>query len=99
MHATENPPMNANIRQQSIDLGVAAHEAGRYDEALGHYRRALDAAHGDAEALSLSGLALLHMGHYDRAMPLLRRAVEQEPEQAGFRLNLVDGLERTRQYE
>ena len=91
--------MNEEIRRDSIDRGIQAHRAGRYDDALGHYRRALDAVNGDAEALSLSGLALLHMGQHDRALPMLHRAVEQEPAQAGFRLNLAEGLERTRQYQ
>jgi len=91
--------MNEAIRRENIDRGVQAHQAGRYQEALGFYRRALDAVQGDAEAMSMSGLALLHLGQYDRALPLLHRAVEQEPGEPGFRLNLAEALERTQQYE
>ena len=91
--------MNETRRQEHIERGVVAHQAGRFEEALGHYRLALEAVHGDAEALSMSGLSLLYLGQHDRALPLLQRAVEREPTQIGFRVNFAEGLERTRQYE
>lgn len=82
-----------------VDRGAAAHEAGRYDEALTAYQEALQMQPGDAEALSLCGLALTHLGRLDEARPMLEKAVEQEPGQVGFRLNLVEYLERNGQFD
>jgi len=82
-----------------IDRGVTAHQAGQLDKALSAYRAALRLAPKAPEALSLLGLALTHAGRLNEAESPLRRAVEHEPDQSGFRLNLVELLEATRHYE
>ena len=84
---------------QSMEHGVEAHQAGRYEEALASYRAALDLNPVDAEAISLAGLALLHLERTEQALPLLHQAVELEPNQSGFRLNLAEGLVQANQHD
>jgi tetratricopeptide (TPR) repeat protein len=83
----------------TLKRGITEHQAGHLREALAAYREALSMAPDDAEAVSLCGLALLHLGDTDEAMTRLSRAVELEPRVIGFRLNLVEGLEKTRDFE
>jgi len=97
--ARYNPAMTARSLRETIERGVNAHQAGRIDEALACYRAALAIAPNDAEPISLCGLALLRLGETEEGLTRLARAVELEPHQAGFRLNLVEGLERAREYE
>ena len=82
-----------------IDRGAAAHHQNRFEEALASYQKALELRPGDSEAISLSGLALTHLGRIDEARPGLEQAVRQEPDQTGFRLNLVECLERAGEFE
>lgn len=80
--------------QQSMDRGNVARRAGRLEEALTFYREAIVQAPEDAEANSLYGLVLLHMGKMAEAEPALRKAVEREPDHIGFRINLGELFER-----
>ena len=77
---------------ETLERGVTAHQAGRLDDALKSYRAALEIRPQDAEASSLCGLALLHSGKAEEALPLLQHAVDREPGQNGFRLNLAEGF-------
>jgi tetratricopeptide (TPR) repeat protein len=80
---------------ETLERGVSAHQAGQLDDALKSYRAALEMRPNDAEAASLCGLALLHAGKGEEALPLLQRAVDREPGQNGYRLNLAEGLAQT----
>jgi len=80
---------------ETLERGVSAHQAGRLDDALKAYRAALELQPNDAEAASLCGLALLHSGKSEEAMLLLQHAVDREPGQSGYRLNLAEGLAQT----
>jgi tetratricopeptide (TPR) repeat protein len=80
---------------ETLERGVTAHQAGRLDDALKSYRAALELKPNDAEASSLCGLALLHSGKGEEAMALLQQAVDREPGQSSYRLNLVEGLAQT----
>ena len=91
--------MSKRTFRQSMEHGVEAHQAGRYEEALASYRAALDLNPVDAEAISLAGLALLHLERTEQALPLLHQAVELEPNQSGFRLNLAEGLVQANQHD
>ncbi|NJO13190.1 MAG: tetratricopeptide repeat protein [Gammaproteobacteria bacterium] len=84
--------MSTTDFRESLEQGVSAHQAGRLDEALAHYRTALSLEPDDAEALSLSGLAMAQRGEVQDALPSLQRAVELEPSQIGLRMNLAEGL-------
>jgi len=87
--------MNKSVFFQTLESGVTAHQEGRLDDALKSYRTALELRPNDPEASSLCGLALLHSGKGEEALPLLQQAVEREPGQNGFRLNLAEGLAQT----
>jgi tetratricopeptide (TPR) repeat protein len=91
--------MTANQLRDTIGRGINAHQAGQLKEALACYREALAIAPQDAEAVSLCGLALLHLGDTTEAMTRLIRAVELEPQVPGFRLNLIEGFERTKNFD
>lgn len=82
-----------------VNRGAAAHQANQYDEALAAYEKAIEIKPADAEVLSLYGLVLTHLGRLDEAGPFLEKAVEQEPEQVGFRLNFVEYLEKSQQFD
>lgn len=87
--------MSRSLFVETLERGVTAHQAGRLDDALKSYRAALEIRPEDAEASSLCGLALLHSGKGAEAMPLLQHAVDRDPRQNGFRLNLAEGLAQT----
>jgi predicted Zn-dependent protease len=87
--------MSKSVFFETLERGVTAHQAGRLDDALESYRAALEIRPNDPEASSLCGLALLHSGKGEDALPLLQQAVEREPKQNGFRLNLAEGLAQT----
>lgn len=91
-YASGMPPLSFD---QALSRGIAAHQAGRFDDAAASYRQALALAPDDAEAQSLLGLALAQGGAPQDALPWLRQAVAREPRESGFRLNLAEGLERT----
>jgi tetratricopeptide (TPR) repeat protein len=91
--------MKDSAFDQLVDRGVAAHQNNRFEDALSAYRRALDLKPDDAEVMSLSGLALTYLGRLGEARPALEKAVLQEPDQAGFRLNLIECLEREKEFE
>lgn len=85
-------PSDNNSPAAELEQGIEAHRAGRFKEALSHYRTALARAPEDAEITSLIGLSLAKSGRAGEALPYLERAVAREPDQAGFRLNLAEGL-------
>lgn len=87
--------MSRSVFIEALERGVTAHQAGRLDDALKAYREALEIRPNDAEATSLCGLALLHGGKTEEALPLLQQAVDRDPGQNGFRLNLAEGLAQT----
>lgn len=87
--------MTNPVFDQAIERGLTAHQSNKFDEALTAYREALEILPDDAEAASLCGLALTHLGRFADAGPLHEKAVTLEPDQAGFRLNLLENLERS----
>lgn len=76
-----------------INAAAAAHQNGRFQEALSGYQHALSKAPDDAEVNSLAGLALTHLGRLGEAGPYLEKAVAAEPDEIGFRLNLIEWLD------
>ena len=79
----------------AMERGVQAHRDGRLDEASSAYRDALAIAPGDAEANSLYGLVLVHLGRFEEAEAFLLKALDLEAEVIGFRMNLAELYERT----
>lgn len=91
--------MTAKDFKAALEAGLAAHREERLEEALANYHTALERRPGDGEALSFSGLALAGLGRFGEAEPLLRQAVEAEPEQMPFRFNLIDMLQRQGRFD
>ncbi|MEZ5498346.1 MAG: sulfotransferase [Steroidobacteraceae bacterium] len=77
-----------------LDQGLTAHQQGRIPEALTAFRAAIELEPEDAEVASLLGSALAQSEWREHALGFLQRAVELEPEQIGFRMNLAEGLVR-----
>ncbi len=82
-----------------LDSGIAAQQSGLQDEALELFRAAYELATEDAEVMSLLGLALSQSGDFEEAAPLLQNAIEREPQEIGFRMNLLTHLMTTRDYD
>jgi tetratricopeptide (TPR) repeat protein len=80
--------------RQFFEAGIAALRADKLDEALRALGAALERAPHDAEFQSLYGLALTRAGRRAEAAPWLKGAVQAEPGQMGFRLNLSEHYER-----
>jgi Flp pilus assembly protein TadD len=78
--------------RESMMQGHAARKAGRNDEALDHFRRALEHEPRNAEANSVYGLMLLQLGRADEAEAPLRRAVEIDPTHPALQMNLAQWL-------
>lgn len=91
--------MDSASFKELVDTGVAAHQAGRINDALTAYKAAIGIQPEDAEVASLMGLALSESAWPEQALAFLARAVRLEPDQLPFRLNLVEGLERLGQLD
>ncbi len=73
---------------RTIEEGVAHHRAGRMVEAEATYRRALDLAPGEPDALNLLSAVALHAGRNDEAVDLLRKATASKPADPMLQNNL-----------
>src|SRR5262245_36739559 len=82
-----------------ISQGVEALNNRRLPEASQSFRAALHLRSLDAEAQSLYGLALVRLGRFAEAEPWLAKAVAREPDQAGFRFNLIELFEVTGRFD
>ncbi len=84
--------MDRSKLKAAFDQGVAAHQAGRAAEALGHYDAVLALEPDHAGALGLKGVALFQTGERQDALVLLRRAVKLAPDTATHWINLGQAL-------
>jgi Flp pilus assembly protein TadD len=79
----------------ALDRGLEFLEAGRPNTAKRHLERFV-AAHPDrAEGLSALGVCLLELGRSDRALELLRRAAELEPEEPLHHWNVASACKQS----
>jgi tetratricopeptide (TPR) repeat protein len=94
-------PMNRKQRraartQRPKDAGLTAaighHQAGRLDEAAALYRRILDEAPADADALHLLGLTHHQRGDHDAAVALIEQAIAANGGAALYHANLGAAL-------
>lgn len=65
-------------KDADVDRGIAAHEAGEYDEALGHYATARERLGDRPEILFDEGLAQLAKGDNEAAQKSFERGTESE---------------------
>jgi tetratricopeptide (TPR) repeat protein len=71
------------------ERGVVLHQAGRMDEGVGSYRRAVEIDPKYALAWNNAGVALAHQGGTEEAIEALRTALQLRPTFAAARLNLA----------
>jgi len=78
--------------QQSLDLAVQHHTAGRLDKAKSLYQQILKADPKHPTALHLLGVVALQTGHFDRAVDLMEKAITFKPDFAEAFNNLGTAL-------
>jgi len=71
-----------------LNQAVAAHQAGRLDEAEALYARVLEQQPGQFDATHLRGVIALQRGHLETAQALIARALEGKPKDAAALNNL-----------
>lgn len=81
--------------EAQIERGVAAHQAGRVDEARSLYEEVLESEPANAVAHFNLGVALQEAGENEQAEEHYRRALSANPRFAQARFNLAILLERT----
>ncbi len=64
---------------RAFDTAWELANAGRYDEAVAEWNKALDLSPGDARAHSNLGAALVRLARWDEAMAQWRKALEADP--------------------
>lgn len=69
--------------------GTEYHQAGRLDRAAACYRKVLELAPDNPDALHLLGMVAYASGSVDEALGLLQRAVAADPDDTEFRSNLA----------
>ncbi len=87
--AVAKAPGNARVHN---NLGIALAGRSQIDEAMAHYRKALELKPDYAEAHSNLGNALTGRGQIDEAMAHYRRALEVKPDYAEAHNNLGNAL-------
>ncbi len=78
---------------ETLEHGLACHQAGRLDEAESIYRAALGEDPANAEALHLLGLVASHRGRYKLAEERIREAIALNPLAAFYHNNLGNVLQ------
>ena len=89
------PAAAADLAPRLLKTALAAHKAGRMEEAAAGYRRVLALAPGNGDGLHLLGLTALSNGRVEAAA-LLARAVRMQDDRAAFH-NSLGELHRTHQ--
>jgi tetratricopeptide (TPR) repeat protein len=77
-----------------VNLGIALAEAGRTEEALGHYREALRLNPQESDALTNTGIVLAAQHRDPEAIALFERALRMTPGSAAAHYNLATALQR-----
>ena len=84
--------------REALELAVRYQRAEQLDVAESVYRRVLEVAPEQPDALHFLGVLLHQRGKHGEALELLRRAIELEPEFAGFHQNLGNVCFETERY-
>lgn len=80
---------------EALSRGLAAHRAGRLEEARRLYESALSASPNNPDALHLYGVLLGALGDSTRGAAMLRRAIALQPKFAAAHFNLGCLLQRS----
>lgn len=94
--ARATSPQARQLAERFIEFGDNHFQAQRYASALSRYKKAAEAAPGEADALFRQGFALAALGRYDLAANALRRGLAINPDwpDAGFRIHRLYGGDR-----
>ena len=89
---TQSAGKRAKRAQKIFDKAVAAHRAGRLDEALGGYAEAVERNPQSSQAYNNMGVALRAQGAFHAAVASYRRAIAIKSDDAGSHSNLGNAL-------
>lgn len=90
-----NWPMLSRPLMQAItenNLGTALHDLGRFDEAIAHYRRAVEMRADYAPAFSNMGVALRASGDLPGAVAAYEQGLGVQPDYPDLHYNLANAL-------
>ena len=85
--------------EQALRQGVAAHKEGKIQEAERLYRAILQSQPAHPDANHNLGVLAVSVNRVDAALPLLKTAVEANPEIEQFWLSYIDALIKEKQFE
>ena len=80
---------NQLAARDQLNKGVEAYKSARYEEAIGHFRRALAIDTSDPGIYSSLGGALVALGRSTEASEAFEKAAALAPRKAGFFWNLA----------
>ena len=80
-------------------LGNILNARGRLDEAIAHYKKALEGAPGTPDFLNNLGATLIALCRYDEALPLFQKILEKDPKSFNALSNIGAALQNRKQYE
>jgi len=78
---------------ESLERGLACHQAGRFEEAEAVYQAVLSEEPANAEALHLLGLLASHQGRQELAVERIREAIALNPLEPFYHNNLGNVLQ------
>jgi predicted TPR repeat methyltransferase len=84
--------------QNSLQIALEHHRAGRLRQAEAGYRAALEADANNADALHWLGVLIMQAGRADQAVAMLEKAAAQRPKDAAFQHNLAQAYLSTGRY-
>ena len=85
--------------EQALKQGVAAHKAGKLQEAERLYRAILQSEPSHPDANHNLGVLAVSVNKADAALPLFKLALEANPKIEQFWLSFIDALIKEKQFE
>ena len=85
--------------KQALQQGVAAHRAGKLQEAERLYNAILQVQPNHPDAKHNLGIMLVSVNKADAALPLFKAALDADPKKGQFWLSYVDALIKAQQFE
>jgi len=85
--------------EQTLQNGVAAHNAGNLEEAERLYRAILQSQPSHPDANHNLGLIAVSVNQAEAALPLFKTALEANPKVEQFWLSYIDALIKEKQFD
>ena len=85
--------------QQALQEGIAAHKAGRVQEADKYYTAILKAQPDHADANHNMGVLGVGVGKVEEALPFFKKALEVNPRISQYWLSYIDALIKLKRFE